>query len=118
HCRAEVDDHDEGSQRVEAGTTCANLYVFAEDQQLAECCACPITPDGLVSLSVRDDLTSNPLTGDVPERGVIAMLTSLPSTDGACDPTVPSLPLPSTTTTTTTSSTTTTIGSETTTTTV
>lgn len=109
HCRGEVDGANVDRQ-VEPGTTCANLYVFAEDQQLAECCACPVTPDGLVTLSVRD-LTSNPLTGDVPERGAIALLTSLPM-DGACDPTVPSLPTTSTTTstTTTTSSTTTTMG--------
>jgi hypothetical protein len=117
-CRAESDEHGQGSQRqLEPGTTCANLYVFAEDQQLAECCACPITPDGLVTLSVRDDLTSNPLTGEKPDRGVVALLTSLPSAEGECDPTVPSLPVTSTTTTTSTSSTTTTLGTQTTTTT-
>lgn len=117
HCRGEVD----GARihpTTEPGATCADLYVFAEDQQLTECCACPVTPDGLVTLSVRDDLTSNPLTGEVPDRGVIALLTSLPM-DGECDPTVPSLPTTSTTTstTTTTSSTSTTMGTATTTTT-
>ncbi|MCW5890807.1 MAG: hypothetical protein KIT14_09665 [bacterium] len=92
---------------VEPGTLCANLYVFAADQQLAECCSCPLTPDGLVTVPVRD-LTSNPLTGDVLDRGVVAILTSLPSSSGECDPTVPQLPVVPTTTTTTTSTSTTT----------
>src|SRR5581483_3510124 len=49
-----------------AGNICANIYVFAEDQQLIACCACPLTPNHLKTLSVRNDLIFNPLTPGVP----------------------------------------------------
>ena len=49
-----------------AGNLCANIYVFSEDQQLVSCCACPLTPNHLKTLSVRNDLISNTLTPGVP----------------------------------------------------
>src|SRR5690242_6193497 len=48
------------------GNICANVYVWAEDQQLVACCACPLTPNHLKTLSVRNDLISNTLTPGVP----------------------------------------------------
>src|ERR1700681_525549 len=47
------------------GNLCAMIYVFDQDQQLSECCGCVETHNGLRTLSVRRDLTSNPLTGRV-----------------------------------------------------
>jgi hypothetical protein len=67
---------------------CANIYVFAADQQPTECCACPITPNGLVTASVKKNLTSNPLTGVVPPDGVVQIISSLPGPGGVCDPTI------------------------------
>ena len=58
------------------GTLCANIYVFSPDQQLDECCSCPITPNGLLTLSVNRDLTSNTLTGRVRTSGVIKIVSS------------------------------------------
>jgi hypothetical protein len=66
---------------------CAMIYVFAADQQLSECCGCLETPNGLRRLSVRTDLTSNPLTGVVPFFGVIKVVSALPNSAGVCDPT-------------------------------
>jgi hypothetical protein len=68
------------------GTLCANLYVFAADQQMAECCACPITADGLLTLSLNSNLTCNPLTSVSPSSGMIKLISTIP-TGGACDPT-------------------------------
>ena len=83
------------------GTLCANLYVFAPDQQLAECCACPLTPNGLIKLSVTNDLTANTLTGDSVPNGVIKLLSSSLGPLNDCDPGAPVFaPSPSTTTTT------------------
>lgn len=65
---------------------CAMIYVFDNDQQLTECCGCLITPDGLRTLSVSKDLTSNPLTGVVSNNGVIEMVSTLPNNE-PCDPT-------------------------------
>jgi hypothetical protein len=45
------------------GNLCAQIYVFDPYQELSECCACLVTPDGLRTLSVDTDLTGNPLTG-------------------------------------------------------
>jgi hypothetical protein len=43
------------------GFLCANIYVIGDDQQLQECCSCPVSPDGLLTVSVTNDLISNPL---------------------------------------------------------
>ena len=45
------------------GSLYAAIYVFDPDQEMSECCECLLTPDGLRTLSVDTDLTSNPLTG-------------------------------------------------------
>jgi hypothetical protein len=67
------------------GTLCAMIYVFDADQQLSECCGCPETHNGLRTLSVRSNLTSNPLTGVVSKNGVIKIVST--AFNGACDPT-------------------------------
>lgn len=65
---------------------CAQIYVFNNDQALTECCGCLLTPDGLLTLSVGHDLTSNPLTGVVSNNGVIVIVSTLPN-GAPCDPT-------------------------------
>src|SRR5271168_259464 len=54
----------------------ASFYVFDDSQELTECCSCDITPDGLLSESVKTELTANPLTGVKPPRGVIKVISS------------------------------------------
>jgi hypothetical protein len=71
------------------GNICAHVYVFAEDQQLVSCCSCPLTPNHLKTLSVRNDLISNTLTPGVPIGVTIALLSSLPSAAGVCNPAAP-----------------------------
>src|SRR6201997_5733631 len=56
------------------GNLCAMIYVFDADQQLSECCGCVETHNGLRTLSVRANLTSNPLTGIVSRNGVIKII--------------------------------------------
>ena len=68
------------------GNLCAMIYVFAADQQLAECCGCAETHNGLRRLSVRTDLTSNPLTGVRPTSGVIKVISAAVN-NSPCDPT-------------------------------
>jgi len=74
------------------GNICANVYVFAEDQQLVSCCSCPLTPNHLKTLSVRNDLISNTLTPGVPIGVTIALLASEP-TSGICNPATPGDPV-------------------------
>jgi hypothetical protein len=67
------------------GNVCANIFVFDADQELSECCSCFLSPDGLRTLSVNTDLTSNPLTGvsSTLNTGVIKLV-STTLTVGAC----------------------------------
>jgi hypothetical protein len=55
---------------------CASIYVFDVNEEMSECCSCFLSPDGLRTLSVNTDLTSNPLTGVVLTTGVIKMVSS------------------------------------------
>ena len=48
------------------GNLCAMIYVYAADQQLSECCGCTKQITALRKLSVRNNLTGNPLTGVAP----------------------------------------------------
>jgi hypothetical protein len=68
------------------GNLCAMIYVFDADQQLTECCGCVETHNGLRTLSVRSNLTSNPLTGVVSRNGVIKIVSAAVN-DSPCDPT-------------------------------
>jgi hypothetical protein len=74
------------------GALCAMIYVFTSDQQLSQCCGCPVTPNGLLTLSVTHDLTDNPLTGVFPERGVIKLVSATPGPLDTCDPSAPQVP--------------------------
>ena len=68
------------------GNLCAMVYVFDADQQLSECCGCIETHNGLRTLSVRSNLTNNPLTGIVSRTGVIKVVSAAVN-NSPCDPT-------------------------------
>ena len=68
------------------GNLCAMIYVFDNDQQLTECCGCVETHNGLRTLSVKRNLTSNPLTGRVSTNGVIKVISAAVN-NSPCDPT-------------------------------
>src|SRR5205085_10563215 len=72
-----------GTTASTTGAFCANVYTFSPDEQLISCCSCPVTPNGLVSLSAKADLVSNTLTPAVPNSIVIKLLASAPI-GGSC----------------------------------
>lgn len=55
-------------------TLTAGIYVFDDSEELTECCYCNVSPDGLLSEDVKTQLTANPITGKVPTRGVIKVV--------------------------------------------
>lgn len=57
---------------------CASIYVFDTTQEMSECCSCYITADGLRTLSVNTNLTSNPLTGVYLSTGLIKVVSTQP----------------------------------------
>ena len=70
------------------GTLCAEIYVFDSEEEMGECCGCPITPNGLDQISVGKDLLTNWfLPGGPPPSGTIVELTTTEAF--GCDPTVP-----------------------------
>jgi hypothetical protein len=58
------------------GNLCVNVYAFSPDEQLVSCCSCLITPNGLASLSVKNDILSNTLTGVQPAAAVIKLVST------------------------------------------
>jgi hypothetical protein len=62
---------------------CADIFIFDKNEELSECCSCLETPDGLRTLSINSNLTSNPLTGVVLPTGVIKVVAAA-TTGGAC----------------------------------
>ena len=72
-----------GTSAAVTGAICANVYAFSPDEQMVSCCSCPVTPNGLVSLSAQRDLISNTLTPAVPTSIVIKIVASTP-VGGTC----------------------------------
>jgi len=68
------------------GDLCAMIYVFRPNQELSECCGCKVTPNGLLKLSVNNNLTNNPLHAGTHTSGAIKILSASPDTAGKCDP--------------------------------
>jgi len=60
------------------GNICAYTFVFDANQEMTECCGCLLTPDGLRTLSLNTDLTSNPLTGVKLATGAIKIFSVQP----------------------------------------
>ena len=65
------------------GSLWASIYVFDDSQELTECCSCFVSADGLLSESVKNQLTANPLTGTKPSRGVIKVISSSTESDAS-----------------------------------
>jgi len=57
----------------------AAIYVFDDSEELQECCACEISPNGLLSESVDKELTANTVTMAKPTRGVIEVVANTSS---------------------------------------
>ncbi len=71
------------------GQVCADIYVFDANQEMLECCSCPITANGLKTLSVANNLLNAPLTGVFPATGVIKVVS-----DAGCNEQSITTPVP------------------------
>ena len=77
-----------GTSASTTGAFCLNVYAFSPDEQMVACCSCPVTPNGLVKLSVVDDVVYRTLTPAVPTAVVIKLYSTRPqgSTCNAATP--------------------------------
>jgi Bacterial Ig-like domain (group 2) len=64
---------------------CAMVYVFDQDQQMAECCGCIISPNGLRTFSLSKDFIGNPLTGASPTAGSVMIVTADYGSNPSCN---------------------------------
>ena len=74
------------------GRICANFYGYDPKEEPINCCSCLITPNGLVSLSLRNDILSSTLTSAPLTLGItVKVLASLPTPVGGttCNPSAP-----------------------------
>jgi hypothetical protein len=73
-----------GTSATVGGAICANVYAFDPQEEIVSCCSCPVTPNGLVSLSAKADLVINPLFArQTPNSIVIKLVASVP-VGGSC----------------------------------
>ncbi len=68
------------------GDVCANVYVFDANQELVACCSCRITPNGLLTLSIANGLTNNPVTSVVPVNGDVKIVSTAAIGSTTCTP--------------------------------
>ena len=73
-----------GTSASVTGAICVNVYVYDPSEEVVACCSCPVTPNGLVSLSAQKDLIVNPLTRGNPTSIVIKLLATVP-VGGTCN---------------------------------
>ena len=72
-----------GTSASVTGAICANVYAFDPTEEIVSCCSCPVTPNGLVSLSARADLINNPLFPRTPTAITIKIVATVP-VGGSC----------------------------------
>ena len=70
-----INDGDQGAPQP-AGDLWAVFFVFDDSEELTQCCGCRITPDGVLSESVKNQLTNHSLRNITPNRGVIKLVSS------------------------------------------
>ena len=70
-----INDGDQGAPQP-AGDLFAEFFVFDDSEELTSCCGCVVTPDGLLSESVKNQLTKYSLRNITPPRGVIKLISS------------------------------------------
>ena len=63
---------------------CADIYVLLPDEELSECCGCPITHNQLIEGGVNANLTGNPANGRPVHNGVIKIISAATPSTGGC----------------------------------
>ncbi len=62
-----------GTATTSSGNLCIGVYFFDPNEELQACCACEVTPNGLISLSVKANNANN-LTSEFPDSEVVKLL--------------------------------------------
>jgi hypothetical protein len=65
---------------------CVNVYAFDPQEELLACCTCQVTPNGLVHISIQNDIAVHLLTPATPNSYVIKLLATSITAGTSCDP--------------------------------
>ena len=65
------------------GAICVNVYAFSPDDEMVGCCACPVTPNGLVKLSGQREFITNTPAAVMPTSLVVKLIATVPVA-GSC----------------------------------
>ncbi len=72
------------------GNLCAMIYVFNAGEAMGECCGCRLTPNQLLSGSVKALLGNGwTLAGGTPTHGVLQIISATPNNGTLCSPNRP-----------------------------
>jgi hypothetical protein len=66
------------------GLLCANIYVFDTTQHMLDCCSCAVSANGMLTLSVENNLLGPTTSVRAGTSGVIKVVSSFESTDKIC----------------------------------
>jgi hypothetical protein len=70
-----------------ASTICANFYSFDPNEEMQTCCSCPVTPNGLSSLNILEDIVAQNLIVNPSSAIPVKVLVTAKAWQGAtCDP--------------------------------
>lgn len=75
---ASVKDASDTTTNYKTGNICMNVYAFDAAEEMVSCCACRITPNGLVSVSIVQDVLSNTLTPFLPSSLTVKLVATTP----------------------------------------
>jgi hypothetical protein len=67
------------------------VYAFDAAEEMIACCSCAVTPNGLKSLSVGNDVNNNALTAGIANSVVLKLLATNASAGTLCNPASPSM---------------------------
>ncbi len=63
-----------GTTAATTGAICVNAYTFSAEDEMVGCCSCPVTPNGLVTLSARRDFVNFPPSLTKPPTSLVVKL--------------------------------------------
>ena len=61
------------------GAICVNAYAISPEDEMINCCSCPVTPNGLVTLSARRDFFNNFYGPKPPTSLVVKLFATVPA---------------------------------------
>ncbi len=73
-----------GTTASTTGALCVNVYTLSAEDEMIHCCSCPVTPNGLLTLSARRDFVNNSLSSPKPPTALVVKLYATTPKSNSC----------------------------------